>query len=91
MTDHLVPSLSDLMYDSLVEYMQRGMQGFYDTLQTTWPDLNPFNNAGSKMIHYHGESDGYIRAYSSVRYWNSVRPTMYPDASCNASVDSLAE
>ncbi len=91
MTDDLVPALTNLTYDALVQYMQRGMQEFYDSLQTTWPDLTPFNNAGGKVIHYHGESDNSIPAYSSVRYWNSVRSTMYPDASYNSSVDALGD
>ncbi len=90
-SDELVPAIGNFTYDLLVQYMQQGMQEFYDSLQTTWPDLTPFNNAGGKVIHYHGESDDSIPAYSSIRYWNSVRSTMYPDASYNSSVDALGD
>lgn len=56
---------------------------------TNWPDLTPIHNAGTKIIHYHGESDFSIPTASSVRYWNSVREVMNPGTSYNDSVTAI--
>lgn len=84
-------SLNNVTYDTLREWILEGMQKFADTLQTTWPDLEDFHNAGGKVIHYHGESDNSIPADSSVIYHNSVRKIMYPSLGFNESFDSLHE
>ncbi|OIW23907.1 tannase and feruloyl esterase [Coniochaeta ligniaria NRRL 30616] len=72
-------SLSNVTYDILREWILEGMQKFSDTLQTTWPDLEDFQEGGGKIIHYHGESDNSVPAASSVMYQDSVRKTMYPE------------
>jgi tannase len=74
-----LPNLDNVTYDTLVEWMNVGMVRYLDSLQTTLPDLTPFQSSGGKMIHYHGESDPSIPAASSVHYWQSVRSIMYPN------------
>ncbi|KAH6625929.1 Tannase/feruloyl esterase [Boeremia exigua] len=72
-------NLDAVTYDTLVGWMNTGMIRFLDSLQTTVPDLTPFQSSGAKLLHYHGESDPSIPAASSVHYWQSVRSVMYPD------------
>ncbi|PWY64458.1 putative tannase [Aspergillus eucalypticola CBS 122712] len=74
-----LPSLEGVTYDTLKYWMIEGMQRYQDTLQVNWPDLTPFQASGGKLIHFHGESDSSVPTASSVRYWESVRNTMYPD------------
>lgn len=69
----------DLSYDILVDWMTTAFTRYYDTLQTTLPDLTAFQSSGGKLLHYHGESDPSIPAASSVHYWQSVRSIMYPN------------
>lgn len=82
-------NLDGVTYDTLKGWMIRGMQEYQSTLQTNWPDLTPFQQAGGKVIHYHGESDNSIPTASSVRYWESVRSIMYPDLSYLEGADAL--
>ncbi|KAL3428954.1 tannase and feruloyl esterase family protein [Aspergillus tetrazonus] len=82
-------SLDGVTYDTLKDWMISGMQEYYSTLQTTWPDLTPFHTAGGKVIHYHGDADYSIPTASSIRYWESVRRTMYPNKSYKDGADSL--
>lgn len=84
-------SLDGVTYDTLKEWMVQGWQMYGDSLQVNWPDLTPFQMAGGKVIHFHGESDPSIPPASSVRYWESVRSTMYPHLSCNGSTKALNE
>ncbi|KAI9036745.1 putative tannase [Aspergillus affinis] len=87
-------NLSDLngvTYDTLVDWMTTGMVRYMDSLQTTLPDLTPFQSSGGKMIHYHGESDPSIPAASSVHYWQSVRAIMYPHLSDQESLKALED
>ncbi len=84
-----LPSLDNVTYDTLTAWMIEGWQRYEDVLQTTWPDLTPFQEAGGKVIHYHGESDNSIPTASSVRYWESVRRVMYPGQTYNESAASL--
>lgn len=84
-----LPSLDNITYDTLKEWMVLGMTRYTDSLQTTWPDLSDFKSAGGKVIHVHGESDDSIPAGSSVRYYESVRSIMYPKKSYNSSVAEL--
>lgn len=79
--------LAKLIYIYL--YVSRGT--FKDTLQTTWPDLTHFQEAGGKIIHYHGESDFSIPTGSSLHYHESGRKIMYPRMSFNESSAALAE
>ncbi|KAJ5098810.1 tannase [Penicillium argentinense] len=81
--------LDDVTYDTLVEWMKIGWQRYEDVLQTTWPDLSPFQETGGKIIHYHGESDPGIPAGSSVHYHESVREIMYPDLSFEESTRKM--
>lgn len=82
-------NLDGVTYDTLKGWMIRGMQEYQSTLQTNWPDLTPFQQAGGKVIHYHGESDNSIPTASSVRYWESVRSIMYPDLSYLEGANAL--
>jgi tannase len=84
-------SLDGVTYDTLKEWIIEGWQKYEDTLQTTWPDLTPFYEAGGKVLHFHGESDNSIPTASSVRYYESVRQIMYPGMSYNDSNDALGD
>ncbi|KAF2769240.1 tannase and feruloyl esterase [Teratosphaeria nubilosa] len=85
----LLPTLEGVTYDTLKGWMIQGLHMYSDSLQTTWPDLGPFHQAGGKVLHYHGESDNSIPTASSVRYHESVRKVMYPGLSYNASNAAL--
>jgi len=87
----LLPTLNGVTYDTLQAWITQGLQMYTDSLETTWPDLTPFQKAGGKVLHYHGESDNSIPTASSVRYHESVRKVMYPDMSYNASNAALNE
>jgi len=84
-------NLDNVTYDTLKEWTYQGWQTYEDTLETTWPDLTPFNEAGGKVLHFHGESDNSIPTASSVRYWDSVRKIMYPQKSFTDSAAALNE
>lgn len=86
-----LPSIDNVTYDTMVEWMNTGMIKYYDSLQTTLPDLTPFQSSGGKLLHYHGESDPSIPTASSVHYWQSVRSVMYPDMSEDESLAALAD
>lgn len=84
-------TLANVTYDTLKEWIWQGWNKYNDVLMTNWPDLTPFQKAGGKVIHFHGESDYSIPTASSVHYWESVRQIMYPGQSYNASTDALNE
>lgn len=84
-----IPDFDSWTPDTLRDMIYTGWQKFNDVLQTTWPDLTPFQEAGGKIIHYHGESDNSVPTASSVRYYESVRSVMYPNISYNDSVTEL--
>lgn len=84
-------SLTNVTADTLRNWMSLGMNRYGDVLQTTNPDLEAVKNAGSKVIHLHGEQDNSIPTASSVHYYESVRSIMYPDLSFNESVAALDE
>jgi len=86
-----LPTLNNVTYDTLVSWINWAWQKYDSTLQTTWPDLTPFNTAGGKVLHFHGEADNSIPTASSVRYWESVRQIMYPNMSYNDSTDALKD
>jgi tannase len=86
-----LPNLDGVTYDNLVAWMEIGYWRYLDSLQTTVPDLTPFQQAGGKLIHYHGESDPSIPSASSVHYWQSVLSVMYPDLSFEAAQEKLKE
>lgn len=86
-----LPNLDGVTYDTLKDWIYQGWQKYEDTLQTTWPDLTAFQEAGGKVLHLHGESDSSIPPASSVRYHESVRSIMYPDLSFNDSSAALAD
>ncbi|KAK5123967.1 hypothetical protein LTR85_002164 [Meristemomyces frigidus] len=87
----LLPTLDGVTYDTLRDWIVQGLHMYADSLQTTWPDLTPFEQAGGKVLHWHGESDNSIPTASSVRYHESVRKVMYGDLSYNASNAALNE
>jgi tannase len=84
-------NLDNVTYDTLVEWMNIGFVRYYDSLQTTLPDLTAFQSSGGKMIHYHGESDPSVPSASSVHYWQSVRSVMYPDSTSDESLSALQD
>ena len=84
-------TLEGVTYDTLKDWAIQGWQTYQDTLETTWPDLTPFNTSGGKVIYFHGESDSSIPTASSVRYYESVRSIMYPTLSFNDSTAALNE
>jgi tannase len=84
-------SLDGVTYDTLKDWMYEFWQTYEDSLQTTWPDLTPFEASGGKILHVHGESDNSIATASSVRYWESVRNIMYPGLSYNESTTKLQD
>ncbi|KAM0415529.1 hypothetical protein ACHAPD_006730 [Fusarium lateritium] len=84
-------NLDNVTYDTLVDWMDTGLVRYYDSLQTTHPDLTTFRKAGGKLLHYHGESDPSIPAASSVHYWQSVRSIMYPHLSDVEAQKALTE
>ncbi|OTB00662.1 hypothetical protein M426DRAFT_26363 [Hypoxylon sp. CI-4A] len=87
-----VSDFDNITYDTLVDWMNTGMVRYLDSLQTTLPDLTPFQSSGGKLLHYHGESDSSIPAASSVHYWQSVRSVMYGDeAEDEAALQSLQD
>lgn len=84
-------SLTGIDYDQIVDWMYYGWQNYFDTLHTTWPDLSPLNNAGGKVIHYHGEADNSVPVGSSVHYYETVASTMYPSLNYTEAHTALAE
>jgi tannase len=86
-----LPSLENVTYDMLVDWMTQGMIKYADTLQTTLPDLTAYQAHGGKVLHFHGESDDSIPAGSSVHYHESVRKIMYANQTFNASQEALGD
>ncbi|KAI0967012.1 Tannase/feruloyl esterase [Xylaria arbuscula] len=83
--------LDNVTYDTLVSWIDFGLNRYLDSLQTTLPDLTAFQSTGGKLLHYHGESDPSVPAASSVHYWQSVRNIMYPNLSDTEAEKALAE
>ncbi|KAI1371565.1 feruloyl esterase-like protein B precursor [Hypoxylon crocopeplum] len=86
-----IDSLENVTADTLRDWMALGMQKYYDSLQTTWPDLDPFKSAGGKVILVHGEADSSIPAASSIHYYESVRNAMYGGLSYDEGIASMDE
>ncbi|KAL4923163.1 putative tannase [Aspergillus undulatus] len=84
-------TLDGVTYDTVIDWMNTGMHRYYDSLQTTYPDITEFQAAGGKLLHYHGESDPSIPAASSVHYWQAVRKIMYPDLEDDEALEKLAD
>lgn len=86
-----IPNLNGVTYDTLKDWIYKGMQRFQGVLETTWPDIKPYKEAGGKILMFHGESDWGIPTASSVRYWESVRKIMNPGKSYNESATAQNE
>ncbi|GAM36619.1 hypothetical protein TCE0_018r05839 [Talaromyces pinophilus] len=84
-------SLDNVTYDTLKDWVYEGWEMYNDVLQTTWPDLSTYHNAGGKVLHIHGESDPSVPTASSVRYWESVRSVMYSNLSYTQGAAALNE
>lgn len=84
-------NLDGVTYDTLVDWMNTAMVRYMDSLQTTLPDLTPFQSSGGKLIHYHGESDPSVPTGSSIHYWQSVKSIMYPGLSEKQAVSKLSD
>lgn len=85
----VLSNFDNVTYDDLRDWITLGLQTYSDTLQTNWPDITPFQSAGGKILHLHGESDPGIPAGSSVYYYEAVRKLMYPSLGYNESVSRL--
>jgi len=91
---HNVSNLSNLdgvTYDTVVDWMTTGMIRYLDSLQTTLPDLTPFQSSGGKLLHYHGESDPSVPTASSVHYWQSVRSIMYGNLTDEKALEAMED
>ncbi|KAI1458578.1 feruloyl esterase-like protein B precursor [Annulohypoxylon moriforme] len=86
-----IDSLANVTADTLRDWMEFGMQKYYDSLQTTWPDVSSFKSAGGKVIHVHGEADSSIPTGSSVHYYEAVRNTMYGNLASDESFAAMDE
>ncbi|KAK7755096.1 hypothetical protein SLS62_002911 [Diatrype stigma] len=86
-----IDSFDGVTYDTVVAWMGRALALYGDSLQTTLPDVTPFQAHGGKVLHYHGEADSSIPPASSVHYYDSVRTVMYPGLSYGDSVDALGD
>ncbi|KAK4633714.1 Tannase [Fulvia fulva] len=84
-------NLDGVTYDNLVEWMTIGYFRYLDSLQTTIPDLTPFQKSGGKLLHYHGKSDPSIPSASSVHYWQSVRSIVYPNSTDEEAQEALSD
>lgn len=84
-------SFDSVTYDTMVDWMNTAFVRYYDSLQTTLPDLTTFQSTGGKLLHYHGESDPSVPAASSVHYWQSVRSIMYSNATANSSASEMED
>lgn len=84
-------NLDNVTYDTLVGWMNTAFVRYYDSLQTTLPDLTPFQSSGGKLLQYHGESDPSVPSASSVHYWQSVRSIMYANLTEEASLEALED
>jgi tannase len=71
-----LPTIANVTYDTLVSWMATGIRRYNDSLQTTYVDLSTYKQHGGKLLHYHGESDPFIPAGSSVHYRQSVSSAM---------------
>ncbi|CAK7213509.1 hypothetical protein SBRCBS47491_001824 [Sporothrix bragantina] len=83
-------SLDELTPDVLRDYMVQGMELYWNSLQTTLPDLTPFYENGGKVIHFHGEQDSSVPTGSSAHWYESVRSIMYAGISYNESVAAMS-
>ena len=86
-----IESFDNVTYDTMVEWMTRALVLYGDSLQTTLPDVTPFQSHGGKVLHYHGESDSSIPPASSIHYYDSVRNIMYPGLDYSASVEAISD
>ncbi|RAQ45431.1 hypothetical protein AFGD_005779 [Aspergillus flavus] len=64
--------------DTFRDWIATGFQRYYDSLETTWPDLSVWQ-----------KSDPQVPTAGSVRYYESARSIMYPHLSYNQSVAKL--
>lgn len=82
-------NMDNVTSDTIETWMKLGMSKYYDSLQTTFPDLTDFQSAGGKVIHIHGEQDNSIPTASSAHYYESVREVLYGNLTFNESVAAL--
>ncbi|KAI0474409.1 tannase and feruloyl esterase [Xylaria cf. heliscus] len=85
----VLDTLAGVTVDQLRDWMAAGMMKYYDSLQTTWTDLEGFRAAGSKILVLHGEADSGIPSGSSVHYYESVRQAMFGDLSYEEGTAAL--
>ncbi|RAH75890.1 tannase and feruloyl esterase [Aspergillus japonicus CBS 114.51] len=84
-------SLDNVTYDTIRDWMQLGWTMYEDTLMTHNPDLSVLQQAGGKILHFHGEQDPSVPTASSVHYYEAVRKIMFPNETLNTSAAALGE
>jgi tannase len=84
-------AFDNVTYDTLKAWEWEGWQKYEHTMQSTNPDLTYFQQAGGKVIHFHGESDNSIPTAASVAYHESVRQAMYSNMAYNESTEALGD
>ncbi|KAF7186833.1 Tannase [Pseudocercospora fuligena] len=84
-------SLDGVDVERLRAWMIQGQQEYAGTMNTVWTDLSQLQEAGGKVVHYHGEADNSIPTLSSVIYWEQVRRVMFPNATFEESVQQLSD
>lgn len=47
--------------ETLADYMLYGLHKYAGVLQTTWPDLSPWRDAGNKVLHFHGKHPIHLK------------------------------
>ncbi|RAK80753.1 tannase and feruloyl esterase [Aspergillus fijiensis CBS 313.89] len=71
-------SLDNITYDTIRDWMQMG-----------WTIV--LQQAGGKVLHFHGEHDPSVPTASSVHYYEAVRKIMFPNETLNTSAAALGE
>lgn len=82
---------SGITADTQREWIAQGIARYGDTLDTNNPDLSGIQQAGGKIIHYHGEADTSVPTRTSFHYHDSVRQRMFPNLSYNDGVAAMNE
>ncbi len=75
-------------YDGDLEFALAKVGKAVDAADT---NLQPFRDAGGKLIVYHGWSDADISPLSSIDYWQKVIKTMTTDGDPQASMAKVQE
>lgn len=61
-------SFANFTAETLGGLMIYGLHKYDSVLQTTWPDLAPWRDAGNKILHYHGEIVFFVKRTQLTGY-----------------------